>query len=63
MKQLDGVSARLAFERWAYEEGRTAGAVEGRRRGFEEGYEAGFAAGVAMRQAAGEGQRGRERRA
>lgn len=34
----------LAYERWAYGEGWTAGRVDGRRDGFAEGYAAGFGA-------------------
>jgi hypothetical protein len=35
-----------AYERWAYEEGWSAGLLDGRRQGFEEGYRAGFDAGA-----------------
>lgn len=36
----------IAFEKWAYGEGWSAGVLEGRRQGFDEGYGAGFDAGA-----------------
>jgi flagellar biosynthesis/type III secretory pathway protein FliH len=59
MKQLNETEARLAFERWAYDEGRAAGSVEGHRRGFDEGYQAGFLAGLARPNGADESDQGR----
>ena len=41
----DMAAANEAFERWAYDEGWSAGLRAGRTRGFEEGYGAGFDAG------------------
>lgn len=37
-----------ALERWAYDQGWSAGLRDGRTQGFEEGYGAGFDAGSAL---------------